>query len=1271
MRPQHLHNLQRTAGNRAIARLLQPADSGNKVPRTMARPGPGLDAGPTVDPRAESSYRSNPGIDQASAVGSSDDDPRSSVAAWSSPVHVDRLVLSSPGTVAIPVQRSLLGIPDFAAETLADVARNVPGYTLMTVVIGTEPITGRSVARTPENLLGGLMGLVPFGTAIYDQLVELGIVQRSFDFVRGELARFDLSLERLGRVLEAVWNEISITNSLSTNVGIAERHLGQLLGDVESFASSLVDAVLAFVREAAIGVAERHLADSPAWALIKKVLHHDPLRDEPVVATTAEIIEDFLKLIGKEQELQQMRDRGLVAQAAAWIDTQLGRFAALLGQLRDLFDAAWTAIQPENIADLGTNLRQLATRVQGFLSDVWAFASDVALQILQLVKDAVLAALDKYSHEIPGYQLLTVILERNPVTDAPVEQTPQNLIRGFFALLPGGEATYNRLAETGRIDALVSRIEGAMESLGITWDGVVKLFTDIWDAVKIEDLIDPIGTFERIRAQFGEPIERLIAFVATVVKEMLSLLLAAMNFPSDLVERIIANAMAAYADIRADPLRFLENMLAAVKRGFTLFFDHIADHLLRGLTDWLFGTLRKAGIQPPTALTLESILDFVLQVLGVTIEQLWTKLGQRIGQDNVAKLRRAVNTLTGVWKFIKDVQERGVAAIWEYIESQISNLWEMVLGQIKDWIMEQVINKVIAKLLSMLDPTGIMAVVNSFIAFFNAIQSVIEYARELLEIVDKYVSTIAAIARGDVEPGAAKLEEGLGAAVPVAIGFLANQVGLGDLAGRISEIVAGLRALVDQALDWLMDKCVAAGNAVLAAFGVGGEPQQEPVDPKDHHAFAQHAATRLKNDVAQAGAGAMADPATALTTVQQAASKLEPELSGQLENGIGLKFLFPGGERDAEDGEIRLAVVVAPNTEHLDTTLKIPGKGHAHDAANQLLIGRVGPFSSLKDLQDPRSTATPELRLYREHVIPRDAVANLGRGLMGPGAPRQSAAYESMITVLLYMSGKAAKDAADPGAHEVESRITAARNAATGTTENAKRLQMYDALIGYVDELRSKGASDAYAAAVADNSGSGGTARGTSGDPQPPAASINDAAEQQAGQVKDILNDATELGMVERDWPEDALAIANAISNKYKGGAPNTHADFATDIPLGAMGGTGTGKAILTITEEGWTLQARGNVPPRTLVVNAASAIGAIGAAIEQLRAEGATPRVFTPAYRARVVDKYSELKLKPPGRTQAAIAADVLGQLPEPEGRTEPPAVDTIIGWARDAGVA
>jgi hypothetical protein len=71
------------------------------------------------------------------------------------------------------------------------------------------------------------------------------------------------------------------------------------------------------------------------------------------------------------------------------------------------------------------------------------------------------------------------------------------------------------------------------------------------------------------------------------------------------------------------------------------------------------------------------------------------------------------------------------------------------------------------------------------------------------------------------------LEQGLANSIPIAIGFLANQFGLGNIGEKIQEIVGGIRELIDRALDWLLDRAVSMGQAVLRMLGAGGEEGEE------------------------------------------------------------------------------------------------------------------------------------------------------------------------------------------------------------------------------------------------------------------------------------------------------------------------------------------------------------------------------------------------------------------------------------------------------------
>lgn len=727
------------------------------------------------------------------------------------------------------VQRLL---PETALRKLNDWARYIPGWTLFTVLIGYNPLLGEQVDRTPTNLVEGLLSLVPFGPAIFDKLQELGILRDAFEWVTGELKRLKLSIARIKGTLEAAWDDISIAGSIlgigEGAVEVLERHFDPLLNDVESFAGSLVDRVVGFVEEAVTEQLEGLLDSSGVWSLFTKVLGRDPLRGEDVDASPTEILEDFLRLIGKEQHLQKMREEGVVTEAAEWIATQIEAFTSLLGQVQGLVEQLWETISPANIANLWANVRSFVGSVGSFLQRVWTFATTVAGKVLELVKDALVRTLQTYvTDNLPGFELLTVVLGRNPFTGERVPRTPETIMRGFITLLPGGATLYQKLAETGAIAQAGTRIQAAMTQLGITWEFVVSLFRSVWESLSMEALVEPVAAFQRIVAQFREPVSRLFSFVSVVLRELFSVVLQLMNFPTQLLGSIVGNAMQAITAIKQDPVGFLLNMLGAVKLGFQNFFTNILTYLGRGLADWLFRGLREAGVEPPTDLSLGSVLEFVLEVLGITMDRIWEKLAERIGQENVDRIRGAIDRLTGIWNFVADVRERGVSAIWEYVQEQITGLWDTVLAKAREWVMERVINRATRWLLSLLDPTGVMAVINGFSAFLSAVQSAAEYAVDILRIVNDYVSTIASVARGELAAGAAKLEQGLANAVPVAIGFLANQFGLGNIGEKIREIVASVRSVVDRAIGWLVDKAVSGVQSVLRALGIGQEEQDE------------------------------------------------------------------------------------------------------------------------------------------------------------------------------------------------------------------------------------------------------------------------------------------------------------------------------------------------------------------------------------------------------------------------------------------------------------
>ncbi|MFI2758902.1 DUF4157 domain-containing protein [Streptomyces echinatus] len=727
-------------------------------------------------------------------------------------------------------------IPDFIVDGVKAAVSAIPGYTMLTQVIGSDPITHRPVHAGPEQLVESVLTFGPFGEATGRLLRTIGVVDEVLDAVQARLAAHNLTLDRIVDEVGKAWDELSVTAGVDGNVAVVRRHLDAVLADARAAVSELVDQVIEAVRAVIAEVAEPLLQRPevrPVWELAKKVLHHDPLRGTAVEAPTVEILGDFLKLIGKEQTLEQLRERGTLQQAADWLDTQFATFVGIKNDLVQLFTDAWRAIQPQNLPRLLDTLPDLAARAVALVRRIAAFTATIMAKALELVKQALIGPLGDRARRVTGFPLLTVIIGQEPFTGEPVPRNAENLIKGFITLLPGGDATYSQLAESGVIGQAAARIESEMARLGISADLIVNTFRGIWDTLSLDDLLDPLGAFQRILNQFGEPLARIVEFVGVVLEVVVTLIIKMMNFPTELVGDIIGNVVQAIEDIKKDPVQFLLGMLQALRTGFLGFIDGIGTYLLQGLGTWLTRGLGQMGITIPAELNASTMLDVALQVLGVSTETLWQKLGARIGEEKVGRLRAGVDALSGAWTFIKDVQERGVPAIYDYVADKIGDLWNTVLDMAVEWITKQVIEKAVTRLASMLDPTGVMAVIRSCQAFFSAVQSAIEYIREILQIVDQYTRTIAEVAKGNIQPGAEKITKGFADAVPVAIGFLANQVGLGNVPEQVVEIIKGLRKLVDDALDWLFDKAMQLGQAALNALtgGGGAQPGQQPGDP--------------------------------------------------------------------------------------------------------------------------------------------------------------------------------------------------------------------------------------------------------------------------------------------------------------------------------------------------------------------------------------------------------------------------------------------------------
>lgn len=1001
-------------------------------------------------------------------------------------------------------------VPQWILDGVTDAVRSIPGYTLLIQLIGTDPLTGAPVEVDRQAMMDELLSYGPFGAAVGQVLQAMDALGDVVTVVTDTLAQYGLTSSRLEGDIAAAWAQFSIGNGIEGNVAIVRGVIDGILADVQRFVTDLTDRILAIVREAVLDLVapllEQNEAIGPVWSLAKKIFHYDPLRGLPVEAPTVDILADFLHLIGQGVALDQMRERGTLQETADWLDTQLETFLGLLEQATTLFSDAWAAIQPENLGTLLETLPGLVEREFALVVGVGTFAGTVLLKVIELVKHSLLGMLSDHAYSIPGFRLVSVIIGHNPFTGEEVPLTAENLIGGFITLMPGGEATYQQLSETGVIGEAAARIESAMATLGITGELITSTFLGLWNTLSLEDLLAPIDVFERVVGLFGEPIARIFEFITVVVQVVIELVLRLMNFPSDLLASIITQTVQAITDIQRDPVGFLLRMLEALKAGFQGFFDNVLGYLLQGLVSWLFRGLAQLGITIPTEISFASILGLVLEVLGLSVDFVWRKLGEHLDEDQVAMIRDGLGMLGGAWAFIQDIEARGIVAIWEYVVDKLSTLWSTILSMATEWIMTTIIVNGTVKLLTFLDPSGVMTVVNSCIAFFEAVRSAIEYIHDMLEIVNMYVSTFAAVARGDITPGAQMIEQGLAAAIPVAIGFLAAQLGLGGVPERIAEIIKSIRDVVEAAIDWLIEQALRLGAAALTALGAGGglpaaDPGAEPVtdhgtvdewfevNGERHHLYVD----------TEADLSVASDP-----------TKIES--IGGLKNLVASwRALSPTGRRGGA-GQEKIRAIKAELRKNWEAwgTWKSgdesPMTGHAPN------IGSIRPHKEQGARWRPQNVRGgalpswfPAWELESEHMIPRAQADTYFVAVGVPGVSDND--YKDMKTIMLYRGASQYKTyfhGDNVILSQVRSRVSAI--AAGATTGGQLMQQVTQVFSGFAHEaaLRAKDAveSEDRSHEINDNLTNGEIR----GEPAAPTeAQLQDAYIQQAAQVDAML----------------------------------------------------------------------------------------------------------------------------------------------------------------------
>lgn len=583
----------------------------------------------------------------------------------------------------------------------------------------------------------------------------------------------------------------------------------QVQGTVQRSLAPVVSQAGAGVQRLGIGDALNFFADHanaiPGFRMFTLVLGRNPINMQAVDRSPGNLLRAVVELMpGGVLITRALDNHGIIDRVAGWVQQQIASLGLVASSIRQAVDRFLDSLSWTDIFDLGGVWERAKRIVTEPINRITAFVGNLVSGILQFIRDAVLRPLAGLAAGTRGWDLLCAVLGRNPITGDPVARTADNLIGGFMRLI-GQEEIWQNLQRANAINRAFAWFQGALAGVMGFVTGLPQLFLDTLRSLIVADLLTIPQTFARIARVFVNFVGSFISWAGQQVWALLEIIF---DVVAPAVMPYLRRAAAAFRTIIANPMRFVGNLVRAGIQGFRQFASNILTHLRAAIIGWLTGSLAGANVYIPQAFTLQEIVKFVLSVLGLTWQNVRTKLVRVVGETAVTAMETGFDIVVTL---VRD----GPAAAWERIRESLANLREMVMEQVLTFVRDNIVTAAVTRLVSMLNPAG--SFIQAIIAIYNTIMFFVERLRQIAQVAAAFIDSIAAIASGVIGAAANRVEQTMAGLLTMVISFLARLMGLGRVSDAITNIINRIRAPIDRALDRVVAWIANVGRRFMGA----------------------------------------------------------------------------------------------------------------------------------------------------------------------------------------------------------------------------------------------------------------------------------------------------------------------------------------------------------------------------------------------------------------------------------------------------------------------
>lgn len=176
---------------------------------------------------------------------------------------------------------------------LNKVANYIPGYSLITVILGKNPITGDPVPRTGKNILKGVLGLIPvFGNIWFNNLQKTGAAEKAGLWLDKEIEKLNITWSGIKALISRAWDEMSIWKGITGNIKVMKNIFGPVWGRVKRFLSAIGSKIKEFILDGALALA------GSAGKQVKGIMNKGKKIFMKILDDPLAFVKNFLKAIG-------------------------------------------------------------------------------------------------------------------------------------------------------------------------------------------------------------------------------------------------------------------------------------------------------------------------------------------------------------------------------------------------------------------------------------------------------------------------------------------------------------------------------------------------------------------------------------------------------------------------------------------------------------------------------------------------------------------------------------------------------------------------------------------------------------------------------------------------------------------------------------------------------------------------------------------------------------------------------------------------------------